>query len=57
MILSVYYNKNFSFFLMSINLYFLINYKTYFGHAVYVLGNIPELGNWNIHSGFRLKWN
>jgi len=30
------------------NLHFSINYKTEYGYSVYVIGNLIELGQWNI---------
>lgn len=28
-----------------------------YGHAVYLVGSCPELGNWNIKEAVRLEWN
>ena len=27
------------------------------GEELYILGNINELGNWDINAGFKLLWN
>lgn len=38
------------------SIYFELHYKCEFGDSVYVLGNVPELGNWEISKGLKLKW-
>lgn len=38
-------------------IYFKVNYQADFGESVYVLGNIPDLGKWNIENGIKLSWN
>lgn len=30
------------------NFHFRIKYEVKFGESIYVIGNIPELGNWEI---------
>ena len=37
-------------------LIFHIHYKTTFGQNIYVVGNIPELGAWNVQSSVKLQW-
>ena len=37
-------------------IYMGVKYLTAIGEEIYVLGNIPELGNWNIKKGFRLNY-
>jgi len=39
-----------------VKIYFTINYRTTLSEELIILGNIEELGNWNIHHGFRLTW-
>jgi protein-tyrosine phosphatase len=39
-----------------VKIYFKINYRTVPGENIYVLGNTPELGNWNIENGLKLHW-
>ena len=39
-----------------IKIYFTINYRTIPGENIYILGNIEELGNWNIETGCKLLW-
>ena len=36
---------------------FTINYRCNFGEFLMVLGNIPELGNWNFDKALPLHWN
>jgi hypothetical protein len=36
---------------------FKINYHTQMGEAVYVTGNLPELGEWDVRRSLRLSWN
>lgn len=38
-------------------IYFKVNYQANSGESVYVVGNIPDLGKWNIENGIRLTWN
>jgi len=38
-------------------IYFKVNYQACFGESIYVLGNIPDLGKWNIENGIKLSWN
>ena len=38
----------------NITLRFKINYQTYYGQILYVVGSLPELGHWNIKKGLRL---
>ena len=33
---------------------FHIHYKTNFGENLFVTGNIPELGNWDLHKSLKL---
>lgn len=40
----------------SIYISFNIQYKVDFGQAVYIVGNIPELGTWNLKNAVQLKW-
>jgi len=40
----------------SINFKFNMHYDTGFGKAVYMIGNISELGNWNIKNAYRLHY-
>ena len=40
-----------------LKIYFTINYRTTMGEDLYILGNINELGNWDINAGFKLLWN
>mmetsp|Transcript_12506 Transcript_12506/g.13711 ORF Transcript_12506/g.13711 Transcript_12506/m.13711 type:complete len:370 (-) Transcript_12506:187-1296(-) len=35
---------------------FKVPYQTDFGQNVYVIGNIPELGNWKVAGAVKLKW-
>ena len=35
---------------------FEIEYQCFYGDCVYVLGNILELGEWEISKGLKLKW-
>ena len=35
---------------------FSINYVTSYGEGAYVIGNIPEFGEWQISRAFKLKW-
>ena len=38
-------------------IHFLIRKKVDFGQAIYVVGNLPELGGWTVHKSLRLTWN
>ena len=38
-------------------IYFIIQKKVDYGDAIYVPGNIPELGKWNLTDSLRLTWN
>lgn len=38
------------------NILFELHYECNFGDCVYILGNIPELGEWRIQKGLKLKW-
>lgn len=38
-------------------IFFKVNYVAKYGESVYVLGNIPDLGRWNLSNGVRLNWN
>lgn len=40
-----------------LQIHFKIHKKVNFGKAVYVVGNIPELGLWKINFSLRLSWN
>jgi len=42
--------------LSEVKIIFKIHYQTHFGENLYVVGNIPELGNWNLHQSFPLKY-
>jgi len=35
---------------------FKIPYVTCFGWSIYIIGNIPELGNWEISKALKLRW-
>jgi hypothetical protein len=35
---------------------FDIHYNTFFGQAVYIIGNIPELGSWDLAFAKKLNW-
>jgi alpha-amylase len=37
-------------------LQFNVRYKTDFGQEVFLVGNVPELGNWEVTKGVRLTW-
>ena len=39
------------------NIHFEVNYHCLFGSEVYIVGNISQLGNWNIENSFKLSWN
>jgi len=36
--------------------YLGVNYQTKFGENLYVVGSIPELGNWNPEKGLKLNY-
>ncbi|OHT10510.1 Starch binding domain containing protein [Tritrichomonas foetus] len=38
----------------SFTLRFKINYQTYYGQILYIVGSLPELGYWDINRGLRL---
>ncbi|EEA08201.1 starch binding domain-containing protein [Cryptosporidium muris RN66] len=38
------------------NIFFCIKYETSFGQDLTVVGNIPELGNWDIKQGVKMIW-
>lgn len=40
----------------SYKLIFKIHYKVNFGDVIAVIGNIPELGNWNDPGRQKLNW-
>jgi hypothetical protein len=40
-----------------IKIHFCINRQIDFGKAVYVSGNISELGSWQYKPNLRLEWN
>ncbi len=33
-----------------------VGYVTYYGQDVYIVGNVPELGNWNTAQAVKLNW-
>lgn len=35
---------------------FEINYFCQYGESLVILGNIPELGNWDLRKGLRLQY-
>lgn len=35
---------------------FKIHYVANFGFSLYVLGNIPELGNWDVSKGLKMHY-
>jgi len=37
-------------------LIFRIHYKTAFGENLFVSGNIPELGSWDVTKSIKLSW-
>jgi len=43
--------------LFKVSLYFKVNYEARYGESIFVVGNIPELGQWKVEKGFPLKWN
>lgn len=40
----------------SITVYLGVNYLTSFGENLCVVGNIPELGDWDVTKGFKLNY-
>lgn len=40
-----------------VKLHFLMKKKVSYGLGIYVIGNIDELGQWNIIDSLRLNWN
>ena len=40
-----------------LQIHFKVHKKTDFGKAVFVVGNIPELGFWKVEFSLRLTWN
>ena len=40
-----------------VKLHFLIKKKVQYGYALYVIGNIPILGNWHLQNSLKLNWN
>ena len=41
----------------SIKIHFVMKKKVSFGQALYVVGNIPEIGCWRVRNSLRLTWN
>lgn len=37
-------------------IHFVMHKHVDFGKAIYVVGNIPQLGNWSIERSLRLSW-
>lgn len=37
-------------------IHFVMRKHLDFGKAIYVVGNIPQLGNWSIEKSLRLSW-
>ena len=35
---------------------FEIKYNTKFGSSMFISGNIPELGNWDVERAFKMEW-
>lgn len=38
-------------------IHFVMKKKVNYGQALYVVGNIPEIGSWGVRNSLRLTWN
>jgi len=43
--------------LNTVTVNFSVSKKVEFGKALYVVGDIPPLGDWNVENSLKLSWN
>ncbi len=50
-------NRSMNHLFSEIKIHFCIHKKVDFSQALYICGNISEIGNWQIEKGLKLEWN